>query len=199
MTSATSVGGDGSLRGTLLMLAALDEAPGADAADTLARAVAQLRTLQGEHNVALLDDHDPSLADGFYVARGAPPEPARLREIMRSWERFDRAFAPCPTSEERALIDTRVWPFLVAAGLAGCARALTREHLFVVDGRYAGSFSDERWDAHASRQVVDMTADEREAAAPALAGDKEARLLRGLAHALRAARGAPTNAGAPRG
>lgn len=155
---------DPSLRSLLTQLGAWPDTPGAgaahpevpreraDYADTLAtRALARLGELEAQHGVQLLGDHDPGVASGFFVARGATPSTAQLTRLLRSWEAFDRAFEACEAHEEAALFDGRLRPFLGALGAPSVWAAIASEHAFVVDGRYVASLPDERLAAHLAR------------------------------------------------
>ena len=113
--------------------------------------------LWGAHCAAfgllLLDDHDPHVAPGLHVARVAGPLAlARVRQLTRSWETFDRAFEACPMEQEQALFDDRIAPCFAALGMDLERMDLARDHLFMIDDRYVALFPGDRWDAHAARQ-----------------------------------------------
>ena len=172
---------DASLHSMLTQLGAWAHTPGADAAhpeapregadhaDALAScALARLGELEAQHGVQLLGDHDPGVASGIFVARGATPSTAQLTRLLRSWEAFDRAFEACEAQEEAALFDERLRPFLAALGAPSVWAAIASEHAFVVDGRHVASLPDERLAAHLAR--VGRDAGEQP---PGAAGDAE--------------------------
>ena len=63
--------------------------------------------------LVLHGDHDPHVAPGLHVARPSDPHAlARLQQLARSWEMFDRAFEACPAELEQQLFDERIAPLL---------------------------------------------------------------------------------------
>lgn len=139
------------LRASLLALAAV---PADDPASGTPLASAQ--RLWAQHCAALglrlLDDHDPHVAPGLHVARApGPSTPARVRQLARSWETFDRAFEACPLDVERRLFDERIAPCFVLLGVPLERVDLAEDHAFVIDERYVALFPTERWAGHAAR------------------------------------------------
>lgn len=155
------------LRASLLALA---EEP-ADTAPSHAM-LDQARQRWAEHCAAfglvLHGDHDPHVAPGLHVARPSDPHAlARLQQLARSWEMFDRAFAACPAELEQQLFDERIAPCFRSVGVSLADVDLAQDHLFVIDERYVASFPAERWDQRAARHA-------------ALAERDGERMLRGL-------------------
>lgn len=147
------------LRASLLALATN---PGDDL--TPETELAEAQRLWAAHCAAfglvLLDDHDPHVAPGLHVARSPGPlAVARLRQLGRSWETFDRAFEACPQELEQALFDEHIAPCFVSLGMPLAAVDLAQDHLFVIDERYVASFPAERWNEHAARHVAPESGD----------------------------------------
>ena len=110
--------------------------------------------------LVLLDDHDPHVAPGLHVARSPGPlAVARLRQLGRSWETFDRAFEACPPALERVFFDEHIARCFVSLGIPLAHVDLAQDHLFVIDERYVASFPAERWNEHAARHVAPESGD----------------------------------------
>lgn len=73
--------------------------------------LAPLASSLARHGVGIVADVETSVAAGTFRARVALSE-ARLRELSRSWEAFDRAFERLEASDERALLERCLWPAL---------------------------------------------------------------------------------------
>ena len=89
-------------------------------ADLLTRgsedAEAQLAAMCLELGVLLLPDHEGALLQGAFVERRPIPR-AQYLELARSWEQFDRAFAPA-TASARDLALGQLERFVKWAGVA---------------------------------------------------------------------------------
>jgi len=112
---------------------------------------------QRAHGLHVVDDHDPQVAPGAYAPRdGARVAIPQLRSLCRSWERFDRAFAPLDVEDRQRLMLERVWPFLAGTGVFFVGEDLAADHLIAFDTGEVLSLPPDLWDrdlAHAANLV----------------------------------------------
>jgi hypothetical protein len=109
-------------------------------------AVQALRRAEAAAGLWIMDDQDADLGDGTFLPRGDRPLlPARLREIGRSWEQFDRAFAQEPEADARVRIGRHLWAFLDETGLLLGGVDFARDHLVVFDDGAVGCWSPSGW------------------------------------------------------
>lgn len=108
-------------------------------------AEAQLNALCVELRVRLLPDHEGALLRGAFTERRPVPASQYL-ELARSWEQFDRAFAPVE-SREHAFAMGQLEHFVKRSGIAG---DLGDHVLFVVEREAEAdvliSLGDDAWD-----------------------------------------------------
>ena len=105
----------------------------------------RLDTLCAELGIRLVPDHEGALLHGAFVQR-RNVAPSQYLELARSWEQFDRAFAPAD-KVERAYALTQLQRFVERTGIAG---DLGDHILFVIEREGAAdilvSLGDEHWD-----------------------------------------------------
>lgn len=110
-----------------------------------ADATGEFQKLSADLGVRLIADHEGALLRGAFVERRPVPA-AQYLELARSWEQFDRAFAPATdTAEAYALAQLAL--FVRRSGIAG---DLGDHILFVVARAGAPdvlvSLGDDAWD-----------------------------------------------------
>lgn len=82
-----------------------------------ADAEAQLSALRQELGILLFPDHEGALLRGAFVQRRPIPRSQYL-EFARSWEKFDRAFAPAAKTESEFAL-AQLERFVKRAAIAG--------------------------------------------------------------------------------
>ena len=97
--------------------------------------------------VVPLPDHEGELFEGVLVPRDGAVSPRTVDELARSWERLDRAYAPCEDADLEAEVRAIVRELAESSGLT---HGLGDDHLFVVLGergeaRAVARFPDEAW------------------------------------------------------
>lgn len=106
-----------------------------------ARVLADLCT---ELSLRLVPDHEGALLSGAFVERRPVPS-SQYVELARSWEKFDRAFAPAKT-EDVDVAMRQLSRFVTRSCIAG---DLGDHVLFVVEGNDTDiliSLGDDAWD-----------------------------------------------------
>jgi hypothetical protein len=89
-------------------------------------------------SVMRIEDVETGVASGSFHAR-VPLSPARVPELSRSWEAFDRAFERLGAEAEHALLARYLWPLLSEDGASdlsepaglGVAFTLPGDHLCI--------------------------------------------------------------------
>ncbi|MFT5354165.1 MAG: hypothetical protein ACI9KE_001366 [Polyangiales bacterium] len=108
-------------------------------------AQAQLDAVCVEFGVRLVPDHEGALLRGAFVQRRRVP-PSQYLELARSWEQFDRAFAPAEAATHTFAMG-QLEGFVKSTGIAG---DLGDHILFVVEREGAPdvliSLGDDAWD-----------------------------------------------------
>lgn len=105
-----------------------------------------LRAAEAAHGLTVVHEEGVAPGDGVFVPREGGPVPlGRLREIARSWERFDRAFAPEEPGSVDARIRRQLWPFLDDTWLLVGGTDFAPDHLVVFEDGAVGSWSAASW------------------------------------------------------
>lgn len=107
-------------------------------------AAERLTVLCIELNLRLIPDHEGALLSGAFVERRPVPS-SQYVELARSWEKFDRAFAPAETARVNFAM-RQLERFVRRSCIAG---DLGDHILFVVEGDDADilvSLGDDAWD-----------------------------------------------------
>lgn len=104
-----------------------------------------------------MPDHEGELFEGVLVPREEAVSPKTVDELARSWERLDRAYAPCEDDALRARVEEAIVDLAQSTGLSA---DLGEDHLFILLGpggeaTAVARFTGERW-----RELVETPADE---------------------------------------
>jgi hypothetical protein len=113
----------------------------------LARARVLWRATTDRLGLLALPDHEGELFEGVLVPREEAVSPKTVDELARSWERLDRAYAPCEDDALRAQVEAAVVDLARTTGLTA---DLGEDHLFVLLGpkgeaAAVARFTGERW------------------------------------------------------
>ena len=123
----------------------------------LARARVLWQATTDRLGVLALPDHEGELFEGVLVPREGPLAPNTVAELARSWERLDRAYAPCEDDALRAEVESAVAELAHATGLTA---DLGDDHLFVVLGPLGEAAAVARFTGEGWRALVDVPADD---------------------------------------
>ena len=115
----------------------------------IARARVLWEATTGRLGLLPLPDHDGELFEGVLVPREEPVSPSAAADLARSWERLDRAYAPCEDAELTTEVRDLVRELARTTGLTA---DLGEDHLFVVLGsrgeaRALARFTGDEWRA----------------------------------------------------
>ncbi len=110
------------------------------------RAIAILRGCCAQAEVTFLDTEGARPGLGVFAPRGlaVPVSPERVAVLVRSWERFDRAFAPVSDGAARGALVRGLWPLLDATHLVLPGEDLDGLMVLFGDGSVAALDAD-RW------------------------------------------------------
>jgi len=104
-----------------------------------------------------LPDHEGELFEGVLVPREEALTPNTVAELAKSWERLDRAYAPCEDEALRAKVEAAVADLARTTGLTA---NLGDDHLFVFLGPSGEAAAVARFTGDAWRELVGVPEDD---------------------------------------
>jgi len=113
-----------------------------------------LDAAQARHRLDLVDDCEPGLFVGTFAVRENATDrssPHRIRELARSWERFDRVYVAADARERE--LGGIVRAFAADTGLV----AGVGEVWLLLHGELVASWPDGRWELHAGAGDADAS------------------------------------------
>ncbi len=123
----------------------------------LARARILWQATTDRLGLVALPDHEGELFEGVLVPREEPVSPNTIDELARSWERLDRAYAPCEDEALRARVEAAVADL---ANTTGLTADLGEDHLFVFLGPEGEAAAVARFTGESWRALVETPEDE---------------------------------------
>lgn len=105
----------------------------------------------------VLPDHEGELFEGVLVPREEPVAPATVDQLAKSWERLDRAYAPCEDDALRMQVEAAVADLAHTTGLTA---DLGEDHLFVFLGPSGEAAAVARFTGEHWRRLVGVPADD---------------------------------------
>ncbi|MBO6937589.1 MAG: hypothetical protein JJ863_21640 [Deltaproteobacteria bacterium] len=123
----------------------------------LARARVLWQATTDRLGLIALPDHEGELFEGVLVPREEALAPNTVAELAKSWERLDRAYAPCEDDALRAEVEAAVADLARTTGLTA---DLGEDHLFVFLGPLGEAAAVARFTGDAWRTLVDVPEDD---------------------------------------
>ncbi len=123
----------------------------------LARARVLWQATTDRLGLVVLPDHEGELFEGVLVPRDEAVSPTTVDELARSWERLDRAYAPCEDDTLRAEVEAAIADLARSTGLTA---DLGEDHLFVRLGPGGEAAAVARFTGDAWRTLIDLPIDE---------------------------------------
>ena len=123
----------------------------------LARARVLWQATTDRLGLVVVPDHEGELFEGVLVPREEALAPNAVNDLAKSWERLDRAYAPCEDDALRAEVEGAVADLARTTGLTA---DLGEDHLFIFLGPLGEAAAVARFTGDAWRDLVGVPEDD---------------------------------------